>query len=269
MFKLTKNRNGFTLIEVVVAIGILAMLGGFVIASLSAIPKAKMKETTQIVKSEFELTRNFAKTHGGDAMFSISKTDDGINVCRTSTSVLYEESRIKDPNLCVFYKLTGDDNEYNLGVSDADGVENATIEMTFSQTEGAIIGPHMLDYILLTNGTKEYKLIIQQKTGMIYYDYELDENNAVGNQIVSEIISVAPPYFIVKGAFYETINMDFIGTSLQPELKYDARYVRIGGVYRAIERGSYVIVFTLKDPYSTAWADGFAEDSRTLIWKIK
>ena len=38
-----KNRNkGFTLIEVVVAIGLIAILSGLVLTSLSAIPQARI-----------------------------------------------------------------------------------------------------------------------------------------------------------------------------------------------------------------------------------
>ncbi len=46
------------------------------------------------------------------------------------------------------------------------------------------------------------------------------------------------------------------------------RNIKIGGVYRAIEKGTYTISFSLKDPYSTTWEDGTIED-KTLIWKIK
>ena len=52
------NKKGFTLIEIVVALGLLVMLGGFAITSLSVIPQARMRESAQTIKTEFEIARN-------------------------------------------------------------------------------------------------------------------------------------------------------------------------------------------------------------------
>ena len=55
--------------------------------------------------------------------------------------------------------------------------------------------------------------------------------------------------------------------AVQPTLNYDARYIKIGGVYRAKEVGEYQITFSLKDPYSMQWETGGVEDI-VLTWVI-
>jgi prepilin-type N-terminal cleavage/methylation domain-containing protein len=267
----TKRNNstkGFTLIEVVVALGILVMLSGFVLVSISAIPQARMREYAETMKSEFELTRNFAKTHGGNATFIIKKVDEGLEISRVGKNLTTETQLFEDHNLALFYKESGDETEYELNVSDADDVEEATLRMTFSQTNGEIIGPHLLDYIIISNGSKNFKFFIKQSSGMIYYDYELDEEQWVGNVISDEIAAIKLPKFVENGTFKDSVQISWTGTSMQPELSYDARNVRISGEYRAIETGQYTITFSLKDPYSTCWADGTKADI-VLTWEIK
>lgn len=269
MLNFFKNKNqGFTLIEVVVAIGILAMLGGFVIVSMSVVPKARMRELAQKVKSEFELTRDFAKTHGGDATFSIEKTDIGVIIERNSKTVKDEKIEIKDADLAIYYKWTGDSTEYELGYKDKSLVENDKLEMKFSQTTGSILGPHYIDYIELTNGTKAYKFYIKQETGMIYYDYEISDGYS-GNKILNKEPKVIKlPSFIERGVDgHPTTEIKQSGTTVQPEISYDSRYIKIGGVYRAKDIGSYKITFSLKDPSVTIWESGDKED-KTLEWKI-
>ena len=264
-----KKNHGFTLIEIVMAIGILAMLGGFVIVSMSVVPKARMKELAQTIKSEFELARDFAKTHGGDSSFIIEKSDVGVIIKRTSDTVKDEEKEIKDADLAIYYKLTGDATEYELGYADKAGVVNENkLEMTFSQTDGSVLGPHYIDYIEINNGTKSYKFFIKQTTGMNYYDYEIDDANT-GNKILNEEPTfVKLPSFIERGLpNYPTTNVKKTGTTVQPEISYDSRYVKISGEYRAKEVGTYTITFSLKDPYTTIWESGDKED-KTLVWKI-
>jgi type II secretory pathway pseudopilin PulG len=268
MLRHIKNtKMGFTLIEIVVALGIIVILSGLTITTISAIPQARMRGFAQTIKSEFELARDFAKTHGGQAEFSLKKTDDGIVVSRTGENLIPEEQLLKDGNLVLFYKETGNDKEYELGIDDASDVFNNTLTMTFSQTQGAIIGPHMIDYIVISNGSKNFKMVIKQSTGMIYYDYELEGNALEQNIVNNDTTTVKIPTFVLKGAFVDTVEVGFTGSSVQPELNYDSRYIKINGVYRAVNPGTYEIVFSLKDPYSTTWSDGTIEDKK-LIWKI-
>jgi type II secretory pathway pseudopilin PulG len=264
-----KNRTkGFTLIEIVIALGILIIISGLVITTITSIHQARMRHVAQIIKSEFELTRNFAKTHGGNIDFMLKKTAEGILVVRTGETVITEETLLEDKNLSVFYKETGNDKEYQLGVKDANDVVDGTIVMTFSQTQGAIIGPNMIDYIVVSNGSKNYKLIIKQDAGMMYYDYELESANMNENVVDNKIIYVTQPSFVRNGALVNTVAIQYTGSSVQPELSYDARYIKIGGVYRAIEpKDEYVITFTLKDPYTTKWDDGTV-GPKTLVWAI-
>jgi prepilin-type N-terminal cleavage/methylation domain-containing protein len=268
MIKLKRNNHGFTLIEVVVALALLVLMGGFAISSLASISQARMRESAQTLKSEFEVTRNLAKTHGGQAVICIQKVQDGLLIIRTGQNLTTDETSINDKEIALFYKLTGDDEEYQLGINDSSEVTESTLMVTFAQTNGEIIGPHMIDYIILSNGNKNYKMIVQQKSGMMYYDYEIDEDTWEGNEEHTETAVVAIPRFIINGTLCETITIDATGSSVQPELSYDARNIKIGGVYRAVNSGTYTIIFTLKDPYSTIWADNTIEP-KTLVWEIR
>lgn len=276
-----KNRNkGFTLMEVVVAIGLIAILSGLVLTSLSAIPQAKIKSTANIIKSEFVLSRDFARTHGAEAEFSIKKTSDGIEIIRTGKNLKTETTTIDD-GTDVFYKLTSDDNVFQLGkdtVHTRNGLQaikiTDTLTMTFSQTDGAIIGPHMLDYIVITNGNKSYKLLFVHKTGDIYFDYDVDMNTFQGNTIDENTTVVEMPTFMIDGLPTHTVEMKYSGKTLQPEIIYDPTYIRISGVYRAVERGEYQVSFFLKDPYKTQWESHVPENAEgkeeyILTWKIK
>lgn len=293
MLKSAKYKNkkkGFTLIEIVVALGILVMIGGLTLTSLSAIPKTRMKQTAQTIKTEFESTRNLAKTHGGNAMLSISDTDEGILITRTSTetkgdgtlkTVIDKESVIEDKELILMFKRTGDDNEYVLGKddSDGDGIVDSKLSIEFSQTNGSIIGPDMLDYIILSNGSKDYKLVIKQVSGMIYYDYEINDGDILENTVNTNAIVVDLPMFVDENGIltdggltdsHDPIVIKYSGKSEQPEFSYDARYIKISGVYRAIEEGTYTVTFILKNPHTTTWNDENATtEPKTLVWYIE
>lgn len=255
--------------ELVVAIGMIALIAGLTITTISVIPQTRMKNLAQTFKTEFELTRSFAKTHGGDASFTLKKIDGGVQILRTSKLNADEEKEFKDGNLTVYYKLTGDTTEYELGVTDPATVKEKTLTMTFAQTTGKIIGPNKVDYFIFSNGSKNYKFILDHGSGMIYFDYELEDHQIPDNENLGSSIIVSTPTFVRGGAFYTTATeMTYTGKAIQPELNYDARYVKISGVYRAIEKGVYEIEFILKDPYLYTWDDGTVEN-KYLTWKIK
>lgn len=282
MSKLHNNKKGFTLIELVVAIGLLAILAGFVLVSLSAIPQAKMTEVAQTLKSEFELSRNFAKTHGGQVKLSISRIDEGLLITRSGDTIETETHLFDDRNIEVFYQLaTSDLSEYTLGKGTQHALltDPTTLEINFAQTSGSIIGPHKVNYLILSNGSKNYKLIFQHTSGMVYFDYELDNQNAFVNDNSSKHTSVEAPYFILNGEQYESVaipqkyNVNGEKVTVQPEIVYDSRYIKIGGDYRAMKADNgqnleYVITFTLKDPSTMSWSDNYSEPTRTLRWRI-
>lgn len=261
---LKNNKKGFTLMEIVVAIGVMILFGGFAITTIAVIPQARMRSYAQTIKTEFELTRDFAKTHGGDATLTITKTKDGFVVERSGSNLTKETHTIEDGDVAIFYQKTGE-------VKDVELAEDDSLEMTFSQTHGSIIGPDLLDYLTISNGNKNYKFIIRHSTGVIYYDYEIDESDLEGNYVDnSSIKTVDLPQFIDRrGAFTnDKITLRYSGKSLQPDIKYDARNVKIGGVYRATAGGPFEITFTLKDPYNTRWSDGTVEVKK-LTWNIE
>ena len=145
--------------------------------------------------------------------------------------------------------------------------------MTFAQTTGAIIGPDLLDYVILSNGNKNYQLYIEQDTGMIYYSYEIDSTDMVGNDEKNDTLTPIPlPKFNQGGKQVDTVTVKYqSGVSVQPDLWYDARYIKISGSYRATEPGVYIIKFSLKDPYSTRWDTEEVNDTavKELQWVVE
>ena len=274
-----KNRNkGFTLVELLVAIAIAAMAAGLAITTIGAIGQTRMKDSAEKLKSTIEVTRDYAKTHGGNTYVSILKVPTGLQILEVSTSErdtdgkrldkIISETNIKDKTLVLYYKLTGDKNEYQLGKTDADSVTNSMLQFTFVGKNGAFSGPHYIDSLRITNGNKEYTLIIEQKTGMVYYDYE-DAASKVSNSVDNSTKTIVPlPTFIVNGNRLKgPVDLSYTGKIIQPELAYDSRNSKMSGVYRAKDPGTYKIVFSLKDPYSMEWDDGTISDY-VITWNI-
>jgi prepilin-type N-terminal cleavage/methylation domain-containing protein len=271
MKQIRNDKKGFTLVEILTAIAIIALFGGFALAGISSISQAQMRKSAENFKAEFELTRNLAKTHGGDATLKIERTQKGLLLTRTTDMDAYsndtiEKVLIKDSGLELFYRETDGDDDEQLLVGES-------LTMTFAQTTGTIIGPDLLDYVILSNGNKNYQLYIEQNTGMMYYSYEVDSTDMVGNSEKDETIMAIPlPKFNQGGNKVDTITVKYkSGVSVQPELWYDARYVKISGSYRATEPGKYTIRFSLKDPYSTRWDTEEANDTavKELEWTVE
>jgi len=257
------KKKGFTLIEIIVALSIVVMISAIVIASTSSVKKANIKQFANTFINEIEATRAIARTHGGDAKVVLTQGDKYFSITRSSVSSLNNTEEFKDSDFVLIYKRTGVSDEKELASGE-------TLTFSFAQTEGSIIGPDYIDYFILTNGSKDYKIILKHSTGELFYDYEIDnaslETNANAGVATT---SVVKPSFVVNGIFVSTFpDITYTGKAEQPEFSYNATYVRISGVYRAIEKGTYTIVFSLKDPYTTEWEDG-TTDNVTLTWTIK
>lgn len=280
------SKKGFTLIELVVVIGIIVLFCGFSIITIATIPQTRMKKFAEEIKYNFELARDFSKTHGGTISLYIKKTNDGLELVRdvresnkhSDYQIKSETIKISDSKIELFYTETnGDGNSVRLGSEDKN-----QLEFQFSQTDGTLIGPDFVDYMTISNGNKTYKLVVVQRTGQLYFDYEIDdqyfEQNAGANDT---IIEVELPCFIDKQQKTYTsfwMDSDSEKTTYQPPIRYDSRYVKISGVYRATgpkSNGMYVIYFDLKDPNGCKWKlDGAPTDAsdytstKTLQWNI-
>jgi anaerobic ribonucleoside-triphosphate reductase len=102
-----------------------------------------------------------------------------------------------------------------------------------------------------------------------YYDYEVEEKWVAGEDEGAGLTVIKQPTFIYRGDFYETVTVKYTGKSVQPEISYDARHVKISGEYRAVVPGKYQIVFKLKDPYKTYWeGTGGSTSDIVLEWVI-
>lgn len=286
------SKKGFTLIELVVVIGIIVLFCGFSIVTISTIPQVRMKKFAEDIKSNFELARDFSKTHGGTISLYIKKTDDGLEMVRDvretnkrdDYQIKAETVKISDNKVELFYYPTdsaADSDPIRLGEN-----EKKELEFQFSQTDGSIIGPDFLDYIIISNGNKTYKLIIMQRTGQVYFDYEMKNDYTEKNEGATDTkVTIELPEFndkhnasvgVINGV-YMMEKKDGMST-LQPPIKYDSRYIKISGVYRATEANPhepYIIYFDLKDPNSTQWdASPTAQDpeaatsTKILKWNI-
>ena len=282
---LKKNKNkGLALIEIITAITLILLFGVLIISSVFVIPQTKIKETAQLIKTEFELTRNYAMTHGGDAEFTIEKTSEGAILTRTGVKTISETSSpdkvvINDAALKIcYYKCSDGNNEFVLQSGE-------TLTFKFTQMSGAICSSKLtsnditiddeiiVDCIKITNRSKDYKILIEYKTGLVYFDFELDKNRVIDNESnlpSSEKVKIDIPKFILNGEELDTVTLQYTGSSIQPEIKYDSEHIKIGGTYRAINDNvdGYVITFTLKDPSKTQWVTG-KTDSVSLIWIIE
>lgn len=276
MFKLIKNKTkGFTMVEVVIALGILVILSGFALTSISSISQTRMKQFAQTIKSEFELTKKMAQTYGGgSSSFTLVDTEDGLIVRRTFVpgigSSTIEEKALDDPKLTLTYKRTGERPELQLGDVLDDGTTVSELQFSFAQSTGEILGPDLIDYIIISNGNKSYKLIIKQSTGMMYYDYEIKGMN-IGENIAPESADqkvVQIPSFAKPVDGTGILVMRRTGATIQPDVIYDAENIKVSGMFRAINATDepYEIVFTLKDP-NAQWADN-TRDPIVLQWKI-
>ena len=104
----------------------------------------------------------------------------------------------------------------------------------------------------------------------LYFDYEIDNESLYSNNNNENAITVGAPTFISNGQFYEYVEIaKKPDSTVQPEINYDSRYIKIGGEYRAKDANRvYEITFTLKDPSTMSWSDGYDGATRTLRWKI-
>lgn len=274
-----KNKNkGFTLIELLVAIALVALISTLSITTLSTISSTRMRKTASTLKSSVEVTRNYAKTHGGNTYVSLIKTNAGVRIIEVSTDEraddgtrkdkVISDTQIDDKTLTIYYKLTGDHDEYQLGTRDATTVVDNMLQFTFSGNNGSFMGPNYIDYVILTNGSKEYKLMLEHKSGMIYYDYEDAAQHIKNEPPTTTHTGIPLPKFVVNGVLTKNIlDIAYTGKIVQPELAYDTRNSKMSGVFRAKEVGEYKIVFSLKDPYNTQWEDGTTSDYM-LTWTI-
>lgn len=280
-----KNKNkGFSLVEIIVAIGIIAMMAGLTIATVGAIGQTRMKSSMEKMKSMIESTRAYAKTHGGNTYVSIIKTNAGVQIIEVSTAERLDDGtrndkvisseNIDDKTLVLYYKLTGDTTEYQLGARDAINVADGILQFTFTEKTGSFNGPHYIDYIRLKNSQKEYKMYFEHQTGMVYLDYESGAKEIIerienGEQTLNtSSIPVELPRFVYKGQkTKEIVKIKYTGETVQPELAYNSKYAKMSGVYRAKEIGTYNIVFSLKDVFNSQWEDGTISDYM-LTWEI-
>ena len=279
MIKKNKNK-GFTLVEMLVAVAILLAVATLSISTMNAVGTSRMRSNAETIKSTIEVARNYAQAHGGNTFLSIIKNQNGLQIVETSIAARADdgtridknigETNIEDKTLLVYYKLIGDDTEYQLGASDADCVNNGTLQFQFSSTTGEFVGSYYVEYLKLVNNNKEMKLLFQIKTGTLMFDYEDGADKIVNPTGAAASKSVPMPTFMVSGKAYHSVSLKHNGKIQQPELAYDSRYVTISGIYRAKDVNKdvgYKIVFSLKNPYETKWEDGEIYDY-VLTWYI-
>lgn len=279
MIKKNKNK-GFTLVEMLVAVAILLAIATLSISTMNAIGTSRMRANAAVIKSTMELASDYAKTHGGNTYVSLIKNYNGLQIVETSTAARKDdgtrvdknigETNIDDKSLIVYYKLVGDNHEYQLGKNDAPMINNGTLQFQFSDTTGEFVGSYYVESMRLVNSNKEVTLLFDIKGGSLMFDYEKGADNINNPVPSSNSKMISMPTFTVGGKNYHTISLKYNGKIQQPELAYDSRYVSLSGIYRAKdvnEDPGYKIVFSLKNPHTTMWEDGQVYDY-VLTWYI-
>lgn len=280
MIKKNKNK-GFTIVEMLVAVAILMAIATLSISTMNAIGTSRMRANAEVIKSAIEVASDYSKAHGGNTFVSVIKNYNGLQIVETSTAARKDdgtridknigETNIDDKALVVYYKLVGDTTKYQLGVNDADGISNGTLQFQFSDRTGEFVGSYYVESMTLVNSNKEITLLFDIKGGSIMFDYEkgADKINNPVPSTNSKVVSM--PTFVYGGKAYHTISVPYDPNKIQqPELAYDSRYISLSGIYRAKDVNEdlgYKIVFSLKNPHNTMWEDGQVYDY-VLTWYI-
>ena len=257
--------------EIVSAFVILMLICGLTIGSTTAIQQSRLRHCVETVKLKCEEARELAKMRGENAYVDIAKVEDGVKITVYGENILREETIVSCGRVELFYKKGGTDTPYQLGVVNSSDVAASitdTLTIAFSGGDCSIISRPMIDCIIFANGSKNHTLFFQRKSGAVLYEHEVDllqpEQSLPGTKTMVTI-----PSFTERTDNDGRVVLIANGKTLQPQFAYDATYVKVSGVYRAKESSAspYVIIFELKDPYSTVWADGTSGQVR-LEWII-
>ena len=262
MSSMCRDKKGFTLIEILVAFGIVAIIATLSIATINSISKSRVKDAANTIKQELQEVQELGKSHGGDASLIIKKTDTGVDLIRSSLSIKNETKTIKNADLHVYFTRIDDNTTYELG-EDAD-----QIQLQFQQTTGSFIGSDLLKTMTLSANETQVTLVFHRQSGLVSYDYESEDLPSNEETLSDVVTTVDIPSIIVNGHDgNNNVSYAYTGESIQPNVSYNNRYVKIGGEYRKTEKGTYQIIWRLKDPSTTTWADGTTSEKYSY-WTI-
>lgn len=152
-----KNNKGFSLVELIVVIAIMAVALTVGSYSLSTIALANSKRCATEIKSALESARIESCRSNGELELSIFKGDDGGVMMQVSGK---EPKEISNSAVSVSYKLHKTDDSYiSLGTE--------KLTFVFDRSSGAIKGSSGCYQILVSGGGREYTITCYKNTGKI------------------------------------------------------------------------------------------------------
>lgn len=159
-----KKNQGFTLLELIVVIAIMAVALGITGMSLGVIQQSRSKGCAQEMKSSLEMARTSAMAKGGGSVTIYKDTTTGDIMMQTTGG---DSRKIGGSSLTVTYGFKGDSDVYTLG-SEPAGKE---LKVTFSASSGSISDTNSVEWIRI-NGNKKYKLTLYKLTGKVTMETE-------------------------------------------------------------------------------------------------
>lgn len=180
-----KRNLGYTLVEVITVIAIMAVLAGAGISMMGLIPRNQVRKCAKNIISLVEKTRTEAMSFQ-NARVTIYKKTDGvyadIYVTKQGTESLYSTTKLGDADLKVEFEIEADDGSgscttYIMGLDASAGqVEKLTIHIDRSsgsfknstlEPAGAVTGT--CKTIRISKGSAESTLKLVKLTGKIGY----------------------------------------------------------------------------------------------------
>ena len=159
-----KKNQGFTLLELLVVVAIMAVALGITGMSLSVIQQSRSKGCAQEMKSSLEMVRTSAMAKGGGSVTIYKDTTTGEIMMQTNDG---ESRKIGGSSLTVTYGFKGDSTEYTLGSAPAD----KPLKVSFSASSGSISDSNSVEWIRIS-GNKIYKLTLYKLTGKVTMETE-------------------------------------------------------------------------------------------------
>lgn len=172
MRKAQQNNKGFSLIELIVVIAIMAILIGGVSSGMALLARGNVQKATNKIYSDLNLVRTRTLTVNADWKLVIVKEDNGYKAKTYRNDELYQTTNIGAMNI----QYTDYSDSASAGVSY--DLVNGDAEISFSRVNGKIasvkLGTHALNVndglkgiITVTRGTKSYEITLWYNTGKI------------------------------------------------------------------------------------------------------
>jgi len=160
-----RNNKGFTFIEMIVVIALLAIAVGVAGYTAKLVASTRAKTTADALKAALEETQALAMSRGGGTL-KLCIDDDGniwaeklITNDVTNGSSSTSKQQIGTTAVTIQYHVQ-DSTDYMLA-------KNAPVEFSFNPVTGAFTGARFVDKITVSGGGKTIKMTLWKLTGRV------------------------------------------------------------------------------------------------------